>query len=485
MWKSIFKSSLFFAATVLLESCTKDKIPPTYQGYPEEIGKIFINSCAVSGCHNEKSHEATAGLNLSSWEKLFSGGHSGAVVIPFAPEQSPLLFFINTYSDLGQRLTPTMPLNSANLSKESVITIRDWIANGAADNGGFVKFSDIPGRKKFYVANQGCDQVTIFDSETKLAMRYVKVGKTDAAESPHMIRVSPDGKYWYACFLNSTALQKFNTSDDSPAGNIEIGTGFWNTFIISSDSKKAFVVSWEADGKVAEVDLENMKLVSTIGGNGFIKYPHGSAINMAGTILYLTAQTGNFIYKIPVNDPGNYEEIVLDPTDPVIYGSKYDGHEIVFSPDESKYFVSCTKSNEVRVMKTADDTWMATIPNIYSPLEMGISKSKGFLLVTSSEDTVSYPGKRGSVSVIDVASNSFVKKIFTGFQPHGLGIDEEKNLVYVANRNTNPSGPAPHHSSTCGGRNGYVTAIDLNSLEILPKFNAEVLTDPYSVAVRK
>lgn len=471
-------------ALVMLFSCTKDQIPPSYNSYPEEVGKIFLNSCATPGCHNDKSYETAAGLNLSSWENLFRGTNSGAAIIPYSPEQSPLMFFINTFSDLGQQLEPSMPFNSAPLSREQVIMVRDWIASGAFNKSGMARFPDSQGRKKFYVVNQGCDMVTVFDAETKLAMRCVKVGLSGASESPHMIKVSPDGLFWYVCFLNSTVLQKFRTFDDSPAGNIEIGPGYWNTFTISADSKKAFVVSWEADGKVAVVNLETMALVTKYEGSGFIKNPHGSAVSNNGNVLYLTAQTGNYVYRIPVNDPGNYEEIVLEPPGPVMYSSKFDAHEIIFSPDETKYFVTCQKSNEVRIMNSSDDSWVAAIPNIYSPQEMSISATTDYLFVSSPEDTVSFPGQRGSVSVINYKNNTFEKKIFTGFQPHGIAVDDNKQLVYVVNRNANPTGPAPHHASGCGGRNGYVTIIDLKTLELVPGYHAEVSTDPYSVAVK-
>lgn len=480
-----FLSSFFFFllfSSFFFSSCTKDRIPPSFNGYPEEVGQIFLNTCATPGCHNDKSYEAAAGLNLSSWENLFKGTNTGAAIIPYSPEQSPLMFFINTFSDLGPQLEPAMPLNSAPLSRAQVILVRDWIASGAGDKDGIARFPDRKDRKKFYVANQECDLVTVFDAETKLAMRCIKVGLSGAQESPHMIKVSPDGRYWYVCFLNGTVLQKFRTLDDSPAGNIEIGPGYWNTFAISADSKKAFVVSWEADGKVAVVNLETMALETKYEGSGFIKNPHGSAV--AGNVLYLTAQTGNFVYRIPVNDPGNYEEIILEPSGPVVYGSKFDAHEIIFSPDGTKYFVTCQKSHEVRIMDSSNDSWLATIPNIYFPQEMSISSSAGYLFVSSPDDTLSFPGQRGSVSVINYKNNTFEKKIFTGFQPHGIAVDEDKQLVYVANRNANPAGPAPHHTSGCGGRNGYITIIDMKTLELMPGYRAEVSPDPYSVAVK-
>ncbi|MBK8415707.1 MAG: hypothetical protein IPL22_15130 [Bacteroidetes bacterium] len=77
------------------------------------------------------------------------------------------------------------------------------------------------------------------------------------------------------------------------------------------------------------------------------------------------------------------------------------------------------------------------------------------------------------------------KTINAGYQPHGLAVDEVEGVVFVANRNTPTSGgPAPHHTSSCGGRNGYMTLINLNTLELDDDFKMELSVDPYSVMVK-
>ena len=99
------------------------------------------------------------------------------------------------------------------------------------------------------------------------------------------------------------------------------------------------------------------------------------------------------------------------------------------------------------------------------------------------EDEITFPGKVGSVSVINYKTNTLVKSIYTGTQPHGIAVDDAKKLVYVANRNATTKGPAPHHTSLCGGRNGSVSVIDLNTLTLTNK-KIEVSVDPYFVDIR-
>lgn len=452
---------------------------PDWQGsgYPEEIGKIIIGSCAVTGCHNNQSKDAVAGLSLETWEKMMEGGRGGACVIPYRPDYSTLLYYINTYSDLGLTLKPTMPFRNSPLSRTDVSLIKDWILKGAPNYNGFVKFSDNPSREKIYLANQGCDVVAIFDAQSNIVMRYIDVGIKPEIEAPHMVKVSPDNQYWYVVFYNSSVIQKFRTSDNTLVGSINITDGLWNTITITSDSKKAFVVEWQSNGRIAYVDLEKMALVEIWNG---LAYPHGSAINKTDDTVYVTGQTGNFIYKIPVNDFLGKQQVSLNPPNAVSSVSSLDPHDILFNQDYSKYYITCEKSNEVRVMQTAGDKLLAVIPTAQFPVEMSMSSSMPYLFVSCMEDTSINPKQHGQIAVINTNTNTVIKYIYSGHQPHDISVDDVHKRVYVGNRNATGGGPAPHHSSVCNGRNGYVTIIDMNTLELLPGFKTEVSVDPYS-----
>jgi DNA-binding beta-propeller fold protein YncE len=482
-----------FSLLLLLASCTKDKGTPDYAGYPDEVGKIIMTKCATAGCHNDISKNAAAGLSLEGWDKLFEGGRNSAAVVPFSHEYSTLFLYTNTYSDLGQSLLPTMPYGKAPLSKEEVQILKDWIDAGAPDRNGFVKYSDNPYRKKIYVANQGCDVVTVIDNESLMPMRYISVGKlTSSIDAPHMIKVSPDGNYWYTTFIAHTSgtslIQKFRTSDDSHVGDITIPAGSWNTFTFTPDSKKAFIVDWSANGKIAYVNLETMALIDTWQGSGLYLEPHGSAMGPNGDSLYVTAQNGNCIYKISPLDPISPRLVSMDPSAAADPGSAtLKIHELAFSPDGSKYIVTCQGTDDIRIVQTSNDSVLAIIPVPASslPSEIAFSESSNYVFVTCAEDVTTFPGKRGSVAIIDYTINSLVKFVNPGFQPHGIAVHESEGIVAVANRNVTTSGPAPHHSNSCGGRNGYITYISLSTLEMAPGKQLEVSVDPYSIAVRK
>jgi DNA-binding beta-propeller fold protein YncE len=495
---SIFKFLLLFSFTaVCITTCKIDnKLEVKASGnYPINIAKIINNKCAISGCHNDISKEAASGLSLATWDKLFEGTRNGAAVIPYNHKQSTLFLFCNTYDELGISIKPTMPVNAAVLSKEEIIQIRNWIDVGAPDDKGFVKFSDNNKRSKYYVCNQGCDLVTVFDAETSLPMRCFEVGQfKERSESPHQIRVSPDGNYYYVIFLTGTVFQKFSTSDDSFIAQAYIESGSWNTFTITNDSKYAFCVDYNANdgpypgqGRVKYIDLNSMEVLATYVGPNLFSYPHAVALNKAENILYVFGQEASFFYKVYLSGAGN------TPLQPEISGminlDQSNGlllkpHDVLFTPAGDKYILSCQNTNEIRIYNTADDQLIKTIAVGTFPQEIAISESKNYLFAACMEDTINFPGKHGSIAVIDLNNLSLIKHIYTGHQPHGIAVDDARNEVIVVNRNRTNAGPAPHHTSECGGRNGYVSFLNLNTLELIPDKKIEVSVDPYFVSVR-
>jgi YVTN family beta-propeller protein len=481
MQKSVFIISLLLT---LIVSCRRDKYetPIVNTGYPPEVEEIIVAKCAQSGCHNTQSKDAAAGLDLSSWEKMFDGSSGGAVTVPYSTLFSTLLYYTNTDSLEGIVAQPTMPYNKPPLSKAEYYILRDWIAKGAPDKKGFVKFSDNPARKKIYISNQGCDNVAVFDIERKVIMRYVNTGVLPGAappEAPHQIKVTPDGMHWVTIFNGGDVMQVFSTANDQLEKNITIPKGGWNTFDISPDSKKAYACDY-SNGKLISVDLEmGVVLDSCFLSMGI----HGTTLNQSGDTLYIGKNNNSsFLFKVPVNNMNNYGLVNLNvpPTYPFC-----NPHEIAFSPDNSKYFVTCEANNvnQVRVANRSNDAVVAFIYVGIKPVEMAFSEKAGLLFVTCMEDNY-FPGITGSVSVIDINTLQEVKRIRVGWQPHGIVVDEEEGLVYVSNRNYGVGSP-PHHPSVCAGKNGSLSVIDIASLQTITTLRAELSVDPYGMAIRR
>ncbi len=481
------KAGYFLLLIALLPlSCTRKVGLVNFGDYPHDIGKIINVSCSVSGCHNAVSAPAAASLNLETWSAMFKGSSSGSPVIPYSSRFSSLCYFINTYSGLGAQNIPTMPLNADVLSFDEVKKIKDWIDAGAPDRHGNVMWSEV-NRKKLYAVNQGCDVVTVLDAETQLPIRYVNVGNKPEIESPHQVRVSPDGTFWYVIFTANNVMQKFRCSDDSYVGDIPLSPYAagqssnpdddaydWNSFVISKDGKKAYCASLNKNGKLAALDLTNLKLLHYQAG--FV-YSHGVALNAAGDRVYVTAQQGNFITRIDTGFVFGTFEIPIENGASVNYSSSLDAHDIILSPDGLSFWITCQKSNEVRVFHIASGQVTAVVSTGLFPQEIVYSNRHNAYYISCTNDTVS--GAYGSVVKID--GNSFVPtKLYCGFQPHGVAVDERSDLLYVLSRNLLTRGPLPHHTNQCGGRNGYVSFVELNTFRLLPK-KYELSSDPYFI----
>lgn len=467
----------------LVQNCSKDPYPvDEASGYPSDVGQIFLGKCATSGCHNTASSHAAAGIDLTSWESLFRGGRNNACVIPYRPDQSTLFFSVNTFSDLGPSLFPTMPYNHEPLSRMEVLQIRNWIANGAPDRNGNIAFSGNTTRSKIYVANQGCDMVTVFDAATKLAMRCIDVGGHFSIEAPHDIHVSPDGRFWYVTFFGGTLLQKYSTTDDQLVAQLDLGVSGWHSMCISNDSRFAAISKWDSQGKVAYINLESMTLVRLMQG---FSYPHGCAFNEDGTNLYVVSQMGNFIYKLDISDPANIDfDMITLHTGAIPATSGIDKPYVIrFAPGNETYFVTCQGTNETRIFNAVNDSLIGVIPASGVPQLIEFSVLTPYAFVTCMVDTTN-SNTESSVDILNWHTNTFVKTVRPGFQERGLAVDDRNSVVYVGNRNVNPGGPEPHHTTSCLGRNGDVALIDLTTLNVIAGWKAEVAVDPYSLAIR-
>lgn len=456
--------------------CKKELPLSKSSGYPEKINTIIQTNCAVTGCHNSTSKNAAAGLSLETWSDLINGGFSGSVVIPFRPDQSLIHLYTNTYPDLGLSLSPTMPLGGAPLPFDEMVALKSWIEKGAPSALGKVAF-DEKNRSKFYVVNQGCDEVAVVDAATLLVSRYIKVGVTTAIEGPHAVKVSPDKRYVYIAFALGGVIQKIDCTLDKVIGTADIGFGMWNSMVVSPDGNTLIAADWQSNGRLAIVNTQTMALINTIGG---LSNGHGLAASPDFQTLYCTIQPGNQLYRIDISDLQNPEVsfISLGPGSP-------DPHDIIFTPDGSKYFVTCQSINIIKVFQSVNDSLINELPTGLFPQEMAVAQQTPYLFVTCMNEPVSAPKSKGSVMVFDYETMELVNIFSEGFyQPHGIAVNDHQDVVLISNRNLESTGPAPHHTGECSGRHGFVRALNLGTLQMIGSYRHELSVDPYNIASR-
>lgn len=469
----------------------KEKDPPAGQnsGFPSNIENILVTKCATAGCHNDVT--ASGGLRLDNWQSLFDGAANGAVVIPYRPDLSSLMYFINNDPSRGPVAEPLMPYNSEPLSSSEYDVIRKWIEDGAPNKDGVVAFSDQQDtRQKFYFSQQACDEIGVVDVAKNVVMRSINIGEHSGTEAPHTVKVDYQGQFVYTCLMSGTSVYKIDAATDKIVGMASIGQGSWQSLHISDDGSKILVGSMLPNGKIVQINTANMTVISEWGGQGSIIQglvnPHAMGSNKNFDTFYVVRQYGNSIVKFTPD--GSYQQIItLDGKTPSTSPGAIDPHEMEWTPDYSKYFVTCQTSNDVRALDPHTNQVLKTIPVGTYPQEMAVSSKKPYLFVTCSEDANPNPKSRGSVYVINYNTFDVVAVIKNNmFQPHGVTVDDQRGILFVASRNQETDGPPPHHSSSCGGRNGFYQLYDINN-NFTPLFNSkkyEVLPDPYGADTR-
>jgi DNA-binding beta-propeller fold protein YncE len=260
---------------------------------------------------------------------------------------------------------------------------------------------------------QGCDKIAVIDGASKLVMRYIDVGTLPNTEGPHSVRFSKDGRYAFTCFKDGEYVQKIDAATDKIIQQVHIGPGSWNIVCPSPDGNMALVT----DVANAKVTLVNFTKGTTYGNTGF-KQPHGIiAANDSFRSFYITSESSNGLHKLTFIDTNyRFTKTTNVPLENggMILVSKYDPHEVMLSPDGSKLFATCSKSNEVRILNTKNDSLVTGIPAVISvgavPQEMAISHKQPYLFVTCADDLGTIVGNvqyKGSVYVINYNTHIF------------------------------------------------------------------------------
>lgn len=477
-------------------SCQHEPFSSRVSDYPVQVAQIVETSCAVSGCHVGES--APENLDLSSWDKAFEGSDFGAVIIPGAPDWSHLFQHLNTYEELGAMAEPQMPPNGNFLSREEVITIREWISEGAKsaeEKGRWDRKETQTGGKLFNLC-AGSDLIAVTDLETNLLMRFIEVGEIpDLEESPHYIALSPQKDFLYLTLLQGNRVEKYRTDTYEKVGSVEVGES--PALIEVDPSGKYLIIShWNATSnspKLSLLDAQSLQVVhQLIGSRELLSFGHGMAATSDFSLLYIVANEGNYYAKYEISAQGFIEvdKILIDPDNsPFAQATTaYRPYHCLLSPDESTFFVSCSETNEVRVFDTATDTLRTQIPTGDFPRLMTYDEvdQRIFIACAKEENVAEQGSMRGCVSVIDANSLSFVQNIYRlGHRPHGIGVSPGKRQLFVSSENNGRgSEDPPHHFvQGIGGTPGKYNIVDLNSLQILREEETEIAVFPNALVV--
>lgn len=262
-----------------------------------------------------------------------------------------------------------------------------------------------PNGRFAYVANDNQDQISGDDSVSVIDLCTNKVIKTifdPSFNQPYTVTINAAGTKAYITNSNSTTIAIIDIATNTVIGLIN---GF--------DGPSGMAIM--PDGKTA--------YVNNYGG------PEGVGSGNGMTVNVVDLET-NSIIGAPIVVGLAPAALAITPDGEFLYVADYvDGNP---------------GTGLVTVLRTSDNTIVATIPGFSGPFIIAITPNGCFAYVTNFGSN-NFSPVGNTVSVISTKTNTIIATITLGTQPSGVAITPDGNYVYVSNYNTLYLGPNYTH----------------------------------------
>ena len=309
-----------------------------------------------------------------------------------------------------------------------------------------------------YVAAESADRLSLvrFGPGGIRVEREVAVGMNPMdPDGPHGLAASPDGRWLYASTAHGTPyghLWKYDARTGAQRGLVMLGS-FPASLQLSPDGEFAYVVNFNLHGDmvpsslsvVATGEMVEVARIETC------TMPHGSRLTADGAKHYSTCMMDDFLVEVDARGfavarhfrlTKGAERGMSGAPRAAAHGAGADhgGHGMaapapgdvgcsptwaVPTPDGSRVFVACNKSDEI--VEVDGERWtlrrrLPAGPGVYN---LGVTSDGRRLVATN---------KRGqSVSVFDVASGRELARIPTKRRVvHGVAISPDDRYAFVS-----------------------------------------------------
>ena len=196
--------------------------------------------------------------------------------------------------------------------------------------------------------------------------------------------------------------------------------------------------------------------------------PHSMALSNDGQYLYVTANVGEYLFKISTN---NFEVITAVPIDPSVPSNgngtgNYRPYQIELSPDNIRLYITCQgplgdqSPDIVKVFNTSDLSLAGNITVEDNPLSLKYTPNGNYLFVCNRNSN--------SVSVIDANNQTVIRTIQgVGIEPHGIDFTPDGKYAIVSCESQ--SGYDGHHSQVGSTKLGVSRIIRISDFTVLDR----------------
>lgn len=263
---------------------------------------------------------------------------------------------------------------------------------------------------KAYVGNFKDNTVSVIDTAAGKVVATVPV-----AAGPHGMGVTSDGRWVYVSGDGSSTVSVIDTATDRVVRTIEVGKTPHGVALTPDD--RLLLVAVNGADRIAFVDTATQAVVATVG----VAKPHTIAIRPDGKVAYVASQ-----------EPGRFALVVVDlAARTVIRTIALDKppRDLEFGHDGKALYFTKAGVNAVEVLEPASDKIAAEIPTGASPHYANYFRGTTLGMVV-----VQGPGE---LLLFDPTTNTPVRRIGVGKQPHWLTVLGDGKTAYVTNEGSN------------------------------------------------
>ncbi len=299
------------------------------------------------------------------------------------------------------------------------------------DNGPTGSRGDDNPAGRLYVANQTDNTIYVYDTRTMTRIDSF----SSVIETPHFVRISPDGSYLYAVGRETPGqFAKFSLADNNLVDSLTAGGDLYPTAIATSpDGSIGYVCDFTDPSKLGKLHQFNLNTMTFLDSQVTVgSASHDLQITSDGEIVVVgNFGTDNISLVYPTGDSA--VNVDVRPGNPVPAGSPVCGpYGIAIDHSDSLAFIACRLSNEIRVLDLASRTIVDSIPipvqgtgSLFGPTLMAVSPDNSKLYITTQLEN--------TVAVLRLATRRVIAQIELGvIRPFGIDCSDDGSRYYVA-----------------------------------------------------
>lgn len=284
---------------------------------------------------------------------------------------------------------------------------------------------------KIYVANEGDGTISIINGEKLEVIKTVKL-----KGMPHNVNVDPLGRYFYATNHEEDVEESTGHDSDLHAGHVpylrildiksnkllhSIPMSEIAAHVVPSKDGSFVYVSREGGNTIVEVEIDKEQITRTFKvGEG----PHGIVLSNDGKKLYVPNMRSHDVSIVDLAT-GNEEKLEL-----IFNENKCEVPVAMGTTTDDKYsFVTCGKSFDVYKIDNADKKIVSRLElkkgEFPGPIQIPVHPNNKFLYVPDM--------RNGVVHKIDIEKFELIKDIPTAAGAHGIAYSGDGKMAFVTN----------------------------------------------------